>query len=223
MLARMTSAEPHDPDILDHAWSFLDQLLAAVFSLFLAPAALALVRVVDRPMQRDILAWLRGMEASARRLLLIDALALLPPAPQPLHSASPKPMTRAPRAYRSPLDNPFGPLSGRRAKWGDNPEEWAVTFRCAKPQRSARRRRRRPANDPVNARFVSSLGLAERLEALRRVIASPATFAARLARRLLRQPRLAERVRGPYVPVRTDPAGALFHAAEAALARRDSS
>jgi hypothetical protein len=186
-------------------------------ALFEPVAQLAFVRVIDRPMHAQMLAWLRGAEAAARRLLLIEALALAPaPGAAPLAPATV--MATRTRAKRGPRPDPFA---------SDDPAEWRVSFAMTV---SPRQRRRRFSRGPALAwrrRFVSSLGLAARMEALRRVTANPSRFAQRLAARIARAPALIARVLHAFTPTRTDPAGDVFTeadaAAKAALARRDSS
>jgi hypothetical protein len=197
----------------DATWAYLRTLLDAIFSLFARPLELAFAGVMERAMQRDILAWLRGMEAAARRLLLLEApqVALVSVAPRatPIARIISEPTPRPPA-----LD------------WETPPERWRVAFRCTPPRPRPYFPRKRNKPTPVSRRFVSSFGLAARLEALRRVIENPAPFARRLALRLARTPALIARVLTPFAQSRNEPAGDIITRAEAQLAarpRRDSS
>jgi hypothetical protein len=199
----------------DAAWAYLRTLLDAIFSLFARPLELAFAGVVERAMQRDILAWLRGMEAAARRLLLLEAPQLAPVSVAP--RAAPVPL-----AHITPESAPRPPA----LDWETPPERWRVAFRCTPPRPRPYFPRKRNKPTPVSRRFVSSYGLAARLEALRRVIENPATFARRLALRLARTPALIARVLAPFAQSRNEPAGDIITRAEAQLAarpRRDSS
>jgi hypothetical protein len=110
--------------------------------------------------------------------------------------------------------------------WETPPERWRVAFRCTPPRPRPYFPRKRNKPTPVSRRFVSSFGLAARLEALRRVIENPAPFARRLALRLARTPALIARVLTPFAQSRNEPAGDIITRAEAQLslrARPDSS
>jgi hypothetical protein len=193
----------------DAAWAYLRTLLDAIFSLFARPLELAFAGVVERAMQRDILAWLRGMEAAARRLLLLEAPQLAPVSVAP--RAAPVPL-----AHITPESAPRPPA----LDWETPPERWRVAFRCTPPRPRPYFPRKRNKPTPVSRRFVSSYGLAARLEALRRVIENPATFARRLALRLARTPALIARVLAPFAQSRNEPAGDIITRAEAQLAAR---
>jgi hypothetical protein len=191
----------------DDAWAYLRTLLDAIFSLFARPLELAFAGVMERSMQRDILAWLRGMEAAARRLLLLEAPQLAPIASAP--RATPVPLARI-----TPESAPRPPA----IDWETPPERWRVAFRCTPPRPRPYFPRKRNKPTPVSRRFVSSYGLSARLEALRRVIANPAPFARRLALRLARTPALLARVLTPFAQSRNEPAGDIITRAEALFA-----
>jgi hypothetical protein len=214
MIAPMDQPQ-YDTFSPDAAWAYLRTLLDAIFSLFARPLELAFAGVMERTMQRDILAWLRGMEAAARRLLLLEAPQLAPIASAPRAT----PVTLA-RIISEPAPRPPA------IDWETPPEHWRVAFRCTPPRPRAYFPRKRNKPTPVSRRFVSSFGLAARLEALRRVIENPAPFARRLALRLARAPALIARVLTFFAQSRNEPAGDIITRAEAQFAarpRRDSS
>jgi hypothetical protein len=149
-------------------WRAAGAFLQTLFNLFGAPEAIAAQDVLSARTRTFLLAWLRAGEALLRRLLLIEAAALAPPASS-LHADK----RRTPRQRRL------------REFFADKPEDWRVAFRVLGPPAS-RRRASAMAGDTlaVHTRLHSAWPLAERAEALLRAYNTPAPFAQRLARRL---------------------------------------
>ena len=135
---------------------------------FGTPSALAAVAKIARGRKRMLTLWLRGLEWLVRRLLFIEAHAL--------KLAPTKRNFSTPKAWRD--------RCGRGGFACEDSSRWEVSFRVAMPAR--RRRYRRRNRKPPVPRAFSLAPLAERLEALSRVLADPAPYVRRLSRRLRR-------------------------------------
>ncbi|MGQ0534279.1 MAG: hypothetical protein ACT4OF_16545 [Caulobacteraceae bacterium] len=204
-------------------WRALRAFLATMFSLFGEPQEIAALGLMRRKQHALMLAWLRAGEAFLRRLLFIEALALIGPAAP---SAASKPAPRKPRQRKLMCFHP------------DQPEDWRVSFRVIEPRRAQRPRshggaRREPiwippafrsprpkgdthyfspapklnvgkivcvtrAREPRN--WPNAWPLAERLEAMLRTYNDPFSHARRLARALQRRDDCAARVLKPQPP-----------------------
>lgn len=184
-------------------WRVAVAFLRTLHMLFGPPEAVASQGLIGISAHNMLSAWLRCAEAMLRRLVLIEAAAL--PAPAPAKQRPPR--QRARRLMR------FHP---------DQPEAWRVSFRVFAPARAKASARTVPARRML-AR--SAWPLAERYEALLRVINAPMPFAARAARRLHHAPsRLHAALRAPALAKRRVPGFEAMKArAERAWRRRFSS
>lgn len=167
----MAPPSPSDQraQILADGWGIARLIVAWLLALTPSPAALAAQPILLKAVRGAILAWLAPGEALVRRLLLVEAVAraaLLKRAP-----------ARLPRAIARLARRP-------RLSPPDESARWVVALRwpAGKPRAlSARQRRRaRPRDLPAPG------ALAERIEALVRIVAAPERAVARLARRLAR-------------------------------------
>lgn len=185
----------------------LPDFLAAARTLFLSfiaafpdtPGDYAVHPGIWRWLMRERLRWVRPLERLARRIVLIEALALLVNQMLPRRSAK----ARKPEAKRK---------ASPRKPWDrtSEPETWSVSFRTVTSRRIDRRIRKRkkwPTEHeqllmPEGSDFIGKNGefarvlldagpLARRLEALRRVLVDPAKTARRLAWRFARVKREA--------------------------------
>jgi len=195
----MTDTEP-DPKRAAplSLWRTMRVVLCLLFDMFGSPADIAERLLLPRRTHALMLPWLRAAEAFLRRLLYIEALALIPD----LRAA---PASRAPRPRRRRFIEVFP----------DRPEGWPVHFRAfaAQPRgrksRAARTRQapmslpswvraappqRRGALPPappsapaprrafkLGAHLRSAWPVAERYEAMLRVFNDPQPAARRLA------------------------------------------
>ena len=152
-------------------WDAARYAMRWLVNLFGAPTDLADFTVLTPNEHRDLLSWLRPLEALVRSLLLIKAAEM--PAPE-----------RAARRGKT------APRRSRRLVEQDpeTSERWRVSFRALPPVRRPGSRRRASSAD-----LPSAWPLAERLEAVIRVLENPSPFARRLARRLRARPDLAPR------------------------------
>jgi hypothetical protein len=176
--------------------------------LFGAPEDVAAEHTLTRAPYKLMLSWIQCAEAMLRRLLLIEA------------SAFPKPNTRLAAPKRSEggplLHEQRQPVRKLGAFDADKPEDWRVSLRCfhlpprggsAKPRSGEAKGRvassdhfaiSSPARGEDKKRFFSAWPLAERYEALIRVINNPEPYARRLARQLHALPhRIRELFRAP--------------------------
>lgn len=174
----MTETHPprHAPRTL---WLIAQNFMLALHTLFGAPEDIAASSFLTRSLRRQLAQWLATGEAMLRRLLLIEAAAL--PA-MPVRQTQPKV-----HAARKRRIHEFAAAE---------PETWRVTFRCF-PARASTTKSERQTAAAVKPREISGWPLAERYEALLRAYNNPAPYAARLARRIDRDPACA------YVPLRT--------------------
>jgi hypothetical protein len=133
------------------------------------PALIACLQLVIGARRRELLDWLRPIEALLRRLLFLEAQELRiapaprrPPHPRLRHLITPDPQ---------------------------KPETWPAHFRAFET-----RTQRRPATMPTrqSSGLYNAFTLAERWEAALRVVDNPARYARRLAARLAREPALAQ-------------------------------
>lgn len=134
---------------------------------------------------RRFRAWLGALEALARKAVLIQAAAISPTlAPSRPRTA---PARRSKRTPRQPRLRLWPRLTLRQRITALGPpvsvrEIWRARRRAALVARlAAARGKRKPAH----------IRLADRLDALERLIAAPAAAALRLARKLVRAPALA--------------------------------
>jgi len=231
-------------------WRAMRDFLCLLHNLFGGPADIAERRLIERKRHMLMLPWLRAGEAFLRRLVYIEALALLADAPPlaPLRAARP-----------------------RRRRWievyPDKPEGWPVHFRMFEAKRSARRgARRRGARQPpiwipaafrpqrprpgqsgksgdthsfslltklsersgmsvchptMRARFRNAWPAAERLEAMLRVYNDPHASARRLAVALRRRAGGTARLITPQPQTIANLVGAqTFARCDAIVARR---
>ncbi|MDP3739882.1 MAG: hypothetical protein Q8R02_21020 [Hyphomonadaceae bacterium] len=182
--------DPLSSDLLGGARHLLHWILDSV----LGPAALALKGRIWQRAKYELLDMLRPLELLLRRILLIEAFALITSQALPA-SAAVRGRAGAARPARQPT--PFDPAQ---------PETWRVSFRIIPPtpvsqrfHRPERRPRRKlPPVDPHHFRCdpipplrhrkikVPARPLACRLEAALRVILDPIPYARRLAFRLRR-------------------------------------
>ena len=197
----MTDARPteHDPDDASPPalWAVARHLLGWLTAVFGDACAVAALGVVSPAERDEILTWLRPIEALARRLLVVEAAAL---------ERSPMARRRAPAAMSSADKAPRVRLPHRCDGLDPaDPRGWRVAFRvCAAPEgmrgssdAGPRRETERETNTGTGIGLAGAWPLAERIEAVTRVLEDPAPFAARLARRLTGR---ADRVAGLVAP-----------------------
>jgi hypothetical protein len=172
----MTEHAHAPPNPHAELWDHVKYLVQWFGALFGDPIQLAQTILLTRN-ERDAMAqWLRMIETLLRRVLLIEAAAL----PKPAFQA------RAPHPRRQ-----------RRRRMiehdAETPEAWRVSFHLiARAPRAALSRR-----TAAQAAPISAWPLAERLEAVLRVLENPAPHIARAARRLHRRPDAARRIAKP--------------------------
>lgn len=148
-------------------WSLARLALELICRLFGAPASLMRKRRIDSATRAALLAWLRPLEAFARRLLLIEAASQPPP--------------NAPRF--TPKQPYLKAGCGRGGFADEDSTRWSVSFKTfpAAPRAARKSKRKRAAR---NSEFMSSAALAERLEAIMRLAENPDPAIRRVARRL---------------------------------------
>lgn len=155
-------------------WRIASGFLNTLYNLFGAPEDIAHGYALTREAHKLLSAWLRAGEALLRRLLLIEAGARVEAIGAPRAKAA-----RTPQANQQKPQRLFKPQA---------PEQWRVSFKCFAPRRvktvQQRKRSRRFAPRPM----LSAWPLAERYEAMLRVVNNPAPHAIRLARRLAAAP-----------------------------------
>ncbi len=171
-------------------WERTRALLARAIAALGGAAAIAAIALLSRAQRREIVAWLAPLEHIVRKLLLAEAARLETPPPQRKASAPLQAHTRN-ESVRSP-----------RALDLSRPESWPAQFSLSAPRDphlvpNARAPRIRalwgptivaeaPKKTPANNVRAESLRLAQRFEAVRRVLENPLPHAARLARLLVR-------------------------------------
>ena len=208
----MTINEPSIPSSADapfskeEGWHWAKVTFDALFHFCPDPVELARQRVLTRRFWRAIATWLAPLEAFVRRLLLLEALAL--PIP---NVAAPATAARA-HVRASP---------GRGGFASEHSSDWQVSFQVLAPlhrTRSTTLRKRISPLSKLAPTFMPCFKLAERIEALGRVLERKAAYARRLARRLARRTRtlsgreIAQRMMGAVGPARgDDPIGVDLH------------
>ncbi len=208
----MTINEPPIPPNADapfsteEGWHWARVTFDALFNFCPDPAELARQRVLTRRVWRAIATWLAPLEAFVRRLLLLEALAL--PIP---NVAAPGAAARA-NVRASP---------GRGGFASEHSSDWQVSFQVVPPLHRTRSNTIRKRISPLSKlapKFMSCFKLAERIEALGRVLERKSAYARRLARRLARRTKalsgreIAQRMMGAVGPARgDDPIGAGLH------------
>jgi hypothetical protein len=155
-------------------WRHFRAFLCTIVNIFGDPETLAARHTLLRTEWRLTNTWIKVAEALLRRLLLIEAAAILL---LPASASRPKKMPRARKLVT------FYP---------DKPEDWRVHFCCLLDRRQRERQARSSRKRP--SRFASAWVLALRLEALQRVFNDPHAYAVRLARRLRRAPADAQKL-----------------------------
>jgi hypothetical protein len=186
-----TSAAPIRHAPLD-LWRIAAAFLNTLFNLFGAPEDVAARHTLTGPAHALMRDWLRAGEALLRKLILIEAAGYAP--------GPPASSRQNPRKQRGRQRMEFAP---------DHPEDWRVSIRCfvspALRQAQGDGGGRAGGSGSVSLsvsktarpnapRFHSAWPLAERYEALIRVVNDPAPYARRLARRLYRAPQTARLV-----------------------------
>ncbi len=171
-------------------WRFARVVLCDLHGLFGPPEHIAARGCVKRALHKQMRQWFSAAEHFIRRLLYIEAKALLEEG-----ALAPT----QPRARKSPR-------TLRLVTWHpEQPEAWRVSFRCfggnadatlrqaqgyavgksAAKKRVSRSRSKADASAPA---FHDAWPFALRAEALLRVFNDPIPYARRLARRLRREP-----------------------------------
>jgi hypothetical protein len=179
-----------EPFNLEDAWEGVAYLYDWIVSLFGAPAKLAALLLLRRKTRCDLLAWLGPVEALARRLLLLKALAL------PKSNAPPAPPPAKGRLTMAFAD---------RAEWAldENPETWRVRFRVVPCNTLERPHPVGETDAPAGRRrstLYNAYPLARRIEALRRVLDNPDPAVKRLAHFLATRRAALVAAFGPYRP-----------------------
>jgi hypothetical protein len=159
-----------------------------IVNLFGAPADIAARLLLRRQMRHDMLAWLGPIEALARRLLLLKALAC--PAP----NCKAAPPARAANLVIAFADRQEQDLPEDAAHWRVRFAVWPYGHRRSKPTTPKIETRR-----GGGIRF-DAIPLARRLEALRRVLDNPDAAVARLVRLLAARRESAPAAFRPYRP-----------------------
>jgi hypothetical protein len=201
---RIPSGEdPTPPGLLDavthNLFGHARELMAWILGRFPGPATLRLWDGVWQWKKFELLDWLQPVEKLLRRILLIEAYALietqsLPPVKPPIKTG------REAQGGASPESGKDGPPYKMVLYDPDHPEKWRVNFRVIprwprkRERRSGYRRLGRIDVDhfrgdprtPLRYRrvIVPSMPLARRLEAVIRICQDPAPFIRRLAFRL---------------------------------------
>jgi hypothetical protein len=212
--------EDDEPFTLDAAWENLRYLAQFLFRLFATPAELAAQMLLRKAKRVEILQWLAPLEAAARRLILLEALAL----PKPNASAPPSPCGFIGNTFadRPPPDFP------------ENAEAWRVhfhVFRASPPSPAPQEKRTQNTNEMAGGGIrYDAIALARRIEALRRVLENRAAAVRHLAARVLGGPReVKARAARCFAPYRYKPGAArsllpaLQREVDVALARLNSS
>ncbi|MEJ0022468.1 MAG: hypothetical protein WDN76_02860 [Alphaproteobacteria bacterium] len=180
-----------EPFSLQDAWEHVGAMFDAIVSLFGAPFVIAERLILLRKSRRDILAWLGPVEALARRVLLLRALAM-----PPSNYAPPKAATG--RLLIAFTDKPLECID-------PGAEHWRVQF-CVMPHGVPRKKRGPESgvgqgpDKRSDGHGFNALPLARRLEALRRVLENPKPAIARLCRLLAAQRAAVVYAFRPYRP-----------------------
>jgi hypothetical protein len=202
------AAHPNSPSL----WTIAEEMLALMTMALGGPGVIAAIERLTRGVKREILDWLAPLELMVRKLLLVEAAKLPRFAEKPI---TPRALTLAMvRSWAKRKKPRFMLVEPNR------PSTWRISFRLALPPDPLARERPDSAaqirvlgrpllvrdihRDQAAAARKAALAqrsitranntlkrLAQRFEAVRRVIADPAPHALRLARILARKPRTA--------------------------------
>ena len=198
MLASMSQPETPPPSP-DHQaplnlWRAVQALLNLLYNVFGAPEQLAARHTLMLKDHQLCAQWLRAAEALMRRMLFVEAALVSSPV---LHGGGD-------RAAIGGGDTSAKPRTRQLIGFdADKPEAWRVSFRCFYGAPASRRLAlcseslaQAGETPPLHIvpRFRSAWPLAERMEALLRVVNNPAPYAKRLAARLRRSAELVTRV-----------------------------
>jgi hypothetical protein len=176
--------DPLIPQLIDGA----RYLLLFIIDQIWGPASYALQGEIWQRKKFDVLDWLRPLELLLRRILLIEAFALL--------GAQSLPAARAGRAR--PPAGIARPARARPPFDPTRPDTWRVSFVALPGQGRSGPRHKLPPVQPdrlpyekrlpnrYRRKLVNALPLARRLEAAIRVINDPQPYVRRLAFRLRR-------------------------------------
>lgn len=199
---------------LPSAWEQVKVLLGFMAALFGAPGAIAARLYLRAARRLEILQWLAPLEAVARRLLAIEALALPPPNMPALRT----------RLRDAPVAGALEEASSP-ALAADDPETWRVVFNLWPGSRTGTRKLAgaRISGDPQGEPPLlrNAFPLARRIEALRRLAEAPDRALRRMAALLAARRREAATRFTPYAPrkrLRACPAASLLESAQAQLA-----
>ncbi len=177
--------EDEDSFDIEIARSGLQHAIARMLGAFGGAAAIAASLILPRATRVHILQWLAPIEALARRLLLIEAMAL------------PAPNQPAPFIPRGKLANAYADRPA--ADLPDESENWRVRFNIGIASAPARTEKVGVAPTATShAIEFNALPLARRIEAVRRLFEKRALYARRLALRLHRAPTRARKAFAPY-------------------------
>lgn len=159
------SAEDYDENSVPGLWETARWFMRWLLAICGGPSEIAAVNVLARRERRDILHWLRPVEALVRRLLVAEAARLAADLPadrpgQGESDAPPLPRRRtAVHARHAPAPDP------------EHPEQWAVRFslsardgaRPAARRRASRARVRPPAPGRCDNEFETLRRMLERM------------------------------------------------------------
>jgi hypothetical protein len=169
-------------------WEDAKYLLQCLFGLYGRSETIAAVGPVASKTHHEISSWLAAVERIVRRLLIVEAAKLVKSLPAIVKRANPRTSQREPQRFeQDPRDS----------------TKWRVSFRAVVTQRGRVDRSETSAaadsaNHPLKGTGLHAMWpVAERIEAVRRVLKDPAPYAARLARRLRGKPMLAAAIVRP--------------------------
>jgi hypothetical protein len=177
----MTDDDP--PFTLANAWEDLRYVVSMIVSVFGGPAQIAAQQMLLARTRQEILVWLAPIEALARRVLLLAALAA-PVSNLPLERRKAAPPVE--NAFR---DTPYQDLS-------DNPADWRVLFNDWPKTGGKGRRSVRTMRTPSPG--FNAYPLARRLEALLRLADDPGAAIRRMAAKLAQRRALVATAFAPY-------------------------
>lgn len=177
--------QPMDEPSEKPTWDGLKDLLRWTAILFGQPSDLLHEELAPRTRALGIRSWLWGLEAIVRGLLLLMAAELPKPDPRP-----PRPTRRVRAAPVDPPANDAWPYDLESQRWT------GVAFTYLPPTLRAGPARKRRRRLVPKSRY-GTYALAFRFEALIRVAENPEPYAARMARRLHRNPGRIARVLSP--------------------------
>ncbi len=166
------------------AWAALQHAIMCMLAIFGGVAAVAERLILTRAGRIEILQWLAQIEATARRLILVEALKLPPPNAPP----SFVPLAKLATAY---ADKP-------RPELPEDPEQWNVRFHVWSGARPAVRKTIGVQATRSHAIQFNAIPLARRMEAVRRLFDQRQAYAQRLALRVHHARARALKVFAPY-------------------------